>query len=234
MLGSQRSLGNTLRNRSTDSSRTLFNSRTLHLVPSPSQTVPELIAQARGGSSCALRELYSRYTPFVYQICKRFFLPGADTEDLVQEGLTGIHQAIMTWEPSRGRTFEDFASLCVRNQIVRSVRHATRRKHMLLTEAASIHAEGSHMDRPSGGPGPEDQVLGALAMGDWLRLISTCLSDLEREVMHARLQGETNQQLATRLGVERKQLENALFRARRKLADAAQREDLIECRELAG
>lgn len=220
------------RPRRTTGSTNLGN-RNLQLVSSPrgnapaAQSTNELIALARVGSGHALRELYSRYTPFVYQICKRFFLPGADTEDLIQEGLTGIHQAIMTFAPDRGRDFEDYASMCVRNQIVRSVRHATRRKHLLLTQAASLHAVEGTAERPSEMPGPEEEVLGALAMGDWLRLIATCLSDLEKEILMARLQGETNMQLADRLGVERKQLENALFRARRKLASAAQKEQLL-------
>jgi len=192
------------------------------------QSTNELISMARLGSSHALRELYNRYTPFVYQICKRFFLPGADTEDLIQEGLTGIHHAIMTFAADRGRDFEDYASMCVRNQIVRSVRHATRRKHMVLTQAASLQAQPAAVDRPCNTPGPEEQVLGVMAMGDWLRLIATCLSDLEKEVLQARLQGESNGELANRLGVDRKQLENALFRARRKLTQAAQKEELME------
>jgi len=189
----------------------------------------ELVPMARLGSGSALRELFRRYTPFVHKICRKFFLPGGETEDLVQEGLAGLHHAIRTFAAERGREFEDYASMCVRNQIVRSLRQATRRKHMVLTDASSLTAEsGAVVERPCNRPSPEDEVLGALATGEWMRLIATCLSGLEREVLMARLNGESNLDLADRLAVERKQLENALFRARRKLAVAAHREELLQ------
>lgn len=188
----------------------------------------ELVPMARLGSSSALRELYRRYTPFVHKIGRKFFLPGAETEDLIQEGLAGLHHAIKTFAADRGREFEDYASMCVRNQMMRSLRHATRRKHMVLTEASSLTTEaGTTVERPCNRPSPEDEVLGALATSDWMRLIATCLSDLEREVLLARVTGESNADLSDRLAVERKQLENALFRARKKLVTAAQREDLL-------
>lgn len=188
----------------------------------------ELIPMARLGSGSALRELYRRYTPFVHKIGRKFFLPGAETEDLIQEGLAGLHHAIKTFAVDRGRDFEDYASMCVRNQIMRSLRHATRRKHMVLTEASSLTTEsGTTVERPCSRPTPEDEVLGALATTEWMRLITTCLSEIEREVLLARLTGESNADLADRLAVERKQLENALFRARKKLVTAAQREQLL-------
>ena len=57
------------------------------------------------GDARAEEELIERYTRLV-RICARpYFLAGGDSEDLTQEGLMGLLNAIRSYEPDSGTPF---------------------------------------------------------------------------------------------------------------------------------
>ena len=50
-----------------------------------------------------------RYKPLVRAQAASYYLPGADAEDLVQEGMIGLFRAIQDFDPAKG-AFGSFAS----------------------------------------------------------------------------------------------------------------------------
>ena len=49
-----------------------------------------LIPMARAGDDAAVTELVARYLPMIRRRASRYFLPGMEAEDVVQEGLIGL------------------------------------------------------------------------------------------------------------------------------------------------
>lgn len=69
----------------------------------------ELISLSRNGEDGALDFLIARYVGLVRQKAFRYFLVGADKEDLVQEGLIGLFKATRDYDASHSVPFKSFA-----------------------------------------------------------------------------------------------------------------------------
>ena len=81
-----------------------------------------LVALAQGGDRRAERQLLRRYRPLVHKRCQPYFLNGAERDDLLQEGLIGLHKAIRDFRAGEGHAFSRFAALCVNRHGVSAVR----------------------------------------------------------------------------------------------------------------
>ena len=65
----------------------------------------QLVMKARNGSQAALDALMRRYTGFVRLKASSYFLAGGDSEDLIQEGLSGSTRRCVTSAPTRRPRF---------------------------------------------------------------------------------------------------------------------------------
>ena len=54
----------------------------------------ELVSRAQDGDNQAMEELLRRHAGIVRSSARGFFLAGGETEDLIQEGMIGLYQAI--------------------------------------------------------------------------------------------------------------------------------------------
>lgn len=179
------------------------------------------------GDSRAEEELIERYTRLV-RICARpYFLAGGDSEDLTQEGLLGLLNAIRSYNPESGVKFRPFAEVCIRNRILEAVRSASRKKHDPLNGGVSLEyvilseeeARQSTEVKPEVfSRSPEEQVLARESEKEFYSTFSRCLSSFETDVLFLFLDGLTYRQIAERSGRTEKAVDNAVQRIRRKLA----------------
>ena len=89
-----------------------------------------LVDWAQKGDEPALMLLLNRHKTTVRIKARRYFLIGADYEDLVQEGMIGLYKAIRDYRPDRQASFRAFADLCIKRQIISAIKTATRQKHI--------------------------------------------------------------------------------------------------------
>jgi len=187
----------------------------------------ELVLRARGGDELAFRRLYGRYEGMVIGIARKYFVQGASFEDLKQEALLGFHKAVRDYRPGRESGFRHFAGLCVRRQVITAVKAATRNKHTPLNRATSL-------DQPA--PGIEEGTLGevvpdrryavdpvaAIEHDEFMSLVDAAvngsLSGLERRAFAAVLEGTAYEAIAAAERQPLKSVDNAVQRARNKLA----------------
>ena len=163
--------------------------------------------------------LLERYKPLVRAQAASYYLPGADAEDLVQEGMIGLFRAIQDFDPAKG-AFGSFAKLCVQRQVISAVKASTRQKHQLLNEFVSFDArtDGQHAL-----PGPQEEepealILQKQRLDEVHQAMETTLSELELEVLLRHISGESYQQIAMALDRPEKSVDNALQRIKNKLA----------------
>lgn len=176
-----------------------------------------LASRAGRGDDRALRELLHRYGSRARGLASRYFLPGGDSEDLIQEAMIGLYKAICDFDAGRGVPFAAFADMCMKRQLISAVRAGTRLKHAVLADAAELteHAEATCRSALTGDP-----VRVALAretLGELKGFLDGELSSLERGALWLHLDGLSLQESAARLSTRPKAVDNALQRARRKM-----------------
>lgn len=186
----------------------------------------ELAGLAQGGDADALLALLERYRRIMRYIAHRYFLPGADREDLLQEAALGMVKAVRDYRPERSSPFRPFAELCIRRQIITAVKTATRQKHVPLNSAVSLHqqlgvddADRTLLDvlDDRSHRSPELLVTDREGLRDLLATIKAALSPYELQVLGAYMHGLTYDAIAGRLGTRAKSVDNALWRVKCKL-----------------
>jgi len=186
----------------------------------------ELIYLACQGNLLAEECLINRYKKLVKIKARSYFLIGADTEDIIQEGMIGLYKAVRNYQFKKLSSFKAFAELCITRQIITAIKSATRQKHIPLNSYMSlnrpIYNEDSDrtlldiVDNMSIND-PQDLFLNGEKLNNLKVRIKRILSDLERDVLESYLDAKSYQEIAADLGRHVKSIDNALQRIKRKL-----------------
>lgn len=188
----------------------------------------ELVRRARAGSDAALHRLLLRHQRIARVRARDYFAAGAEHEDLVQEGMIGLFEAVQEYDAAREATFRTFAELCVSRHIVSAVRAAGRRKHGPLNGYLPLHRPVRSPDgreRPweelvaARFADPAEQLLCAERLRELDRHVDAALSQFEIQVLALHLDGRGYRDIARVLDRPAKAVDNALQRIRRKLGE---------------
>ena len=171
-------------------------------------------------------ELFSRYKNTINKISRSFFLVGGDTEDLIQEGMIGLYKAIKYFSKDKNASFATFACLCIKRQIQNAIKHAGSKKNMMLSGAVPL-AEVLNIDEdsdagglivPSKDPTPDAEMISQENMKEIKLQIEKHLSKLELKILSQYLAGENYSEIASKLDINKKSVDNALSRIKSKLS----------------
>jgi RNA polymerase sporulation-specific sigma factor len=188
----------------------------------------QLVIRARNGDAHSLDALIRRYTGFVRLKASSYFLAGGDSEDLIQEGLIGLYKAVRDFRSDKETSFRSFAELCITRQIITAIKTATRFKHAPLNTYVSFSqtpaGQESEGDCTLGdalpGPSvdePSIMVISTEELQSLVFCLGTGLSKLESDALRLYLEGSSYEEMAERLGVDTKTIDNALQRVKRKI-----------------
>ena len=170
-------------------------------------TDEQLALAAQKGDSAATRTLLEKYKNAVRGTARSFFLEGGDTEDLVQEGMIGLYLAVTDYKEG-GMSFKNFAYLCIRRRIMSAVRSASRKKHSPLNEGVPLPATGD----------PESFLIAGEEAEEFWGKVRRALSASEYETLVLYMEGLSVSDIAARRGVPVKSADNAVQRAKKKIA----------------
>lgn len=194
-----------------------------HIVRLSDET---LVKRAQANDDVGLDVLVERYKRLVRRQAGKYFLLGADKEDLVQEGMVGLFKAARDYRDDAGASFHSFAELCITRQIITAIKQGARRKQSPLNGYVSIYEDEDREGRMSlneslagSSPDPADMVvlrekLSCLADG-----LTNTLSSFERLVFSEHVVGRSYLEIARDVHREAKSIDNALQRARKKLEE---------------
>ncbi len=180
-----------------------------------------LVKKAQEGDSRATEALLRRYMNAVRARARRFFLVGGETDDLVQEGMIGLYSAIGDFDPSAGKSFKNFAYLCVTRHILDAVKGMSRRKNGPLNNSVSLF--DPDLSDFSEGETPEDFLLLGESRAELRMKLMKELSDFEFRVVTMYLEGMSYARICEATGKDGKSVDNALSRSKRKLQKAFSR-----------
>ena len=184
-----------------------------------------LAGLAQAGDREAEDILIRRYVEMIRGKAHLYFIVGADSEDVIQEGMIGLFKAIHDYSGNREATFKTFAELCINRQVLTAVKTASRLKHQPLNDSVSL---STPVDETGGGT-LEESLGGDMAsnpeavfMENTLSSLltdenSTLFSSMERKVLKEYLAGKKYPEIAKLLGKSYKTIDNAMQRIRKKI-----------------
>ena len=186
----------------------------------------DIVLKASKGDKIALEYIIKKYKNFVKAKAKSYFLIGADTEDIIQEGMIGLYKAVRDFDASKTNSFKGFADICITRQIITAIKTATRQKHIPLNSYISLNkpvydeeSERTLLDiiATSIVTDPEELIISKEELKHIESKMNELLSDLELQVVEYYLNGKSYQYIADKLKRDVKSIDNALQRVKRKL-----------------
>ncbi len=155
-----------------------------------------------------IAELISRYSSMVFSTAAQFST-SADYEELVSDGMDALLNAISHYDPQKG-SFSAFAGVCVSNRMKNTADKAARRAAKLVSES-----ELETLTAPE--PTPEEMVIIKENTSEMSEQMKQLLTPLERRCLDGVILGHSYTEIAEKLEVEKKTVDNAVARARAKL-----------------
>ena len=99
-----------------------------------------LVRMARDGDEKAEDFLLKKYKDFVRSKARAYFLVGGDSDDLIQEGMIGLYNAIGHYDESMASSFMTYAAICINNKLISAVSADGRQKNAPLNGYVSIYS----------------------------------------------------------------------------------------------
>lgn len=162
-------------------------------------------------------ELIEICKPITYGVTKRFFLPGYEREDFLQEAQTVLVSSVYNWNIDKGMPFLQYYHMQLSNHLKMLVRknHAQKRCINLetssldnLVEEVGVHVQGTTCVTTL----PEEMLL----LKETIDSHALDLSPFELDVYIMYLKGKSVEEISCLLSVEPGKIKNAMYRCRMK------------------
>lgn len=185
----------------------------------------EVIALIKEGDKLALDYLLNKYKEVIKMKTNRFFIIGAEKEDMIQEGFWGLYKAIQSFDSEKQNSFRTFANLCIERQLITVIKTSNRQKNIPLNSSFSLNTAAYDEN-------DDVSVLDVLDMKTVEDPLETIikkeyytsveskidqnLSKFEKDVLNKYIQGQSYSDIATSLEAPIKSVDNAIQRIRKK------------------
>ena len=157
------------------------------------------------------------FLPYIKKRASRLIAAGLDSDDFIQEGLIGLHYAILNYRPDGAASFSTYAITCIDNRLNSALRSAARKKNLPLSGYKSLSESEEFDDFSANSESPEDMAIIKEEFRLLIDKIEKSLSRFEKDVLNLYLEGYSYLSIAELLRTTPKSVDNALQRARRKL-----------------
>lgn len=185
----------------------------------------EIIKLIKKGDKNALDFIMNKYKEIVNIKVSKYFIIGAEKEDIVQEGLIGLYKAIKNFDNEKDNSFKTFANLCIERQLITAIKTSNRQKHMPLNSYLSLNMSAYEDDETDSVidvfdantiEDPLDTITKKEYYVEIENAIDKSLSSFEKKVLERFAQGESYVQIADKLNTPVKSVDNAIQRIRKK------------------
>ena len=191
-----------------------FSVETLRSMPD------EALVSACADQPQAFEILLERYRGTVVGMANDAAASAADVEDYAQEGMLGLLAAVTAYSQERRAGFRTFATVCIRNRMrnFSKKEQTDKRKTAILPDVSLDDLDNSVAETLADlADTPEQIVLEKEQTSELYAQIADVLSKQEREIFWLSVSGLSYDEIAERLQISAKSVDNAIQRARRKL-----------------
>lgn len=189
------------------------------------ETDEVLVEKIKQGDKSAQSCLFERYKDIVNLKANKFYIIGAEKEDMAQEGLIGLYKAIKSFDPEKQNSFKTFANLCIERQLITAIKSSNRQKNIPLNSSFSLNLSAYDesddttvldiLDTKTA-----EDPLDTITKKEYLQFVENkideSLSSFEKQVLDRYIQGESYNDIASNLETPIKSVDNAIQRIRKK------------------
>lgn len=188
-------------------------------------TDEELIKKIRLGDLEAQNYLLEKYRGLANVKANRFFLIGAENDDMLQEGMIGLFKAIQSFDPEKNNSFKTFANLCIERQLITAIKTSNRQKHLPLNSSYSLNVSAYDDNEDTSIMEILDtkfveDPLETITKKEYMQFVENKidknLSNFEKQVLDRYIQGDSYVSIANKLNSPVKSIDNAIQRIRKK------------------
>ena len=190
-----------------------------------SMTDEELISLIKSGDKYAIDFIIDKYKGLVNMKVSKYFIIGAEKEDIIQEGMIGLFKAIQSYNSDKQNSFKTFANMCVERQLITAIKTSNRQKHMPLNGYLSLNTAAYEEDEDTSvlevlDSHQTEDPLDTITKKEYYKRVETAidenLSDFEKQVLARFIKGESYVTIAEKLETPVKSIDNAIQRIRKK------------------
>lgn len=187
----------------------------------------EILSYIAEANEEAQEVLFHKYEPLINANAKKMYIycqnNGLELSDLVQEGMLGLNQAIITYKDDKAASFFTYAKTCIERKIITLVISASRLKHRVLNSSLSFEKEFDDTDNAKleaiikdSNANPEEALINSESEEELITNIKKELTDFENQVFDLKMQFLNYKEIASVLDKEPKAIDNALQRIKTK------------------
>ena len=199
----------------------------------------EIITKIKAGDKSALNYIMEKYKELVNMKVSKYYIIGAEKEDIIQEGMIGLYKAIKSYSDDKNASFKSFANMCIERQLITAIKSSNRQKHMPLNSYLSLNMTAFENEDGNNDTqivdvlentvieDPLDTITKKEYFSSVENVIDSSLRDFEKKVLNRYVHGESYVKIAERLDAPVKSVDNAIQRIRKKTAKNIQAESNI-------
>ena len=187
----------------------------------------EVVKKIKSGDEQALAYLLDKYKELVNMKVSKYFMIGAEKDDIIQEGMIGLFKAIKTYDASKNNTFKTFANICIERQLITAIKTSNRQKHMPLNSYLSLNISAYENNDDDSTElidtfnsktieDPLETIMKREQYEEIENAIDKNLSKFEKKVLDRYMKGESYIIIAQKLNSPVKSVDNAIQRIRKK------------------
>lgn len=193
------------------------------------ENINTILKKAQTGDSEAIDWILKEYSKILSFNAQKYYLIGAEQEDLLQEGILGLLKAIKFYDETKS-SFSSFAFLCIRREMISAIRKANTQKNSVLNEAlttSSMMEDSSDVDNYiSSENNPEEAYLLKEEIKEFKNFSDKNFSKFEKEVLKYLIRGYSYREIAKILSKNLKSIDNTIQRIRKKSEDWINKEEI--------
>lgn len=190
-------------------------------------TDEQVVNLIKQGDEKALSYLMEKYKELVNMKVGKYFMIGAEREDVVQEGMIGLFKAIKGFNQNKHNTFKSFANICIERQLITAIKSSNRQKHIPLNSYLSLNTAAYDNNEEDSVElidtfdsktieDPLETVMKKEYYSEVETAVNKNLSKFEKQVLDQFVKGESYVVIAQKLDAPVKSIDNAIQRIRKK------------------
>ena len=185
----------------------------------------QIISLVKADDKYALDFIIEKYKDLVNMKVGKYFIIGAEKEDIIQEGMIGLFKAIQGFDNTKQNSFKTFANMCIERQLITAIKTSNRQKHMPLNGYLSLNTAAYDEDEDTTvlevfDSHQTEDPLDTITKREYYKRVEDAidknLSDFEKQVLARFIKGESYVAIAEKLDTPVKSIDNAIQRIRKK------------------
>lgn len=173
--------------------------------------------------------IFEKYKPLIVDRATKLFIYckncGAEINDLIQEGMVGLSDAVKTFSETKEASFYTYALRCINSKIISYIVKTKRLKNKILND--SIFLEINNQDGTNNygknladnSYNPEEILISEESKQEILNIIDNYLTDFEKEVINLKINGFRYKEIADMLGKDVKYIDNCIQKIKTKIRE---------------